>query len=113
MALIPVLAVVKIMKIAENSSDYSINNTARSVVWLPVPARLKFKCKPAIDSLFARIGDGMAAITVLVGVQFLQLSTSSFFAFTVALVVIWLFCTVTVVREHRSLSESHDAPELE
>jgi AAA family ATP:ADP antiporter len=30
MALIPVLAVVKAMKIAENATDYSINNTARS-----------------------------------------------------------------------------------
>jgi AAA family ATP:ADP antiporter len=51
MAFIPILAVVKTMKIAENSTDYSINNTARNVLWLPVSAELKYKGKPTIDSL--------------------------------------------------------------
>jgi AAA family ATP:ADP antiporter len=109
MALVPVLAVVRVMKIAENATDYSINNTARSVVWLPVAAPLKFKCKPAIDSLFARIGDGMAALTVLVGVHVLQLSTAKFFAFTVALIVVWLVFTRVIVREHRLLAGTSPA----
>jgi hypothetical protein len=37
MWIVPVLGVVKVMKIAENATDYSINNTARHVLWLPVP----------------------------------------------------------------------------
>ena len=69
MAFIPILAIVKVMKIAENSTDYSINNTARNVLWLPVSAELKYKGKPTIDSLFVRVGDGIAALTVLIGVQ--------------------------------------------
>ncbi|MGD8963072.1 MAG: hypothetical protein PVH43_11180, partial [Desulfobacterales bacterium] len=86
MAFIPILAIVKIMKIAENSTDYSINNTARNVLWLPVSAELQYKGKPTIDSLFVRVGDGIAAFTVLVGVQILALSTQSFFVLNVGLV---------------------------
>jgi AAA family ATP:ADP antiporter len=105
MAFIPILAVVKAMKIAENSTDYSINNTARNVLWLPVSAELKYKGKPTIDSLFVRMGDGIAALTVLVGVQLLALSTQSFFVLNVALVLIWILLAFVVIREHRHYSE--------
>ncbi|MDH3972301.1 MAG: hypothetical protein OEU63_09015, partial [Gammaproteobacteria bacterium] len=50
MALLPVLAVVKLMKIAENATDYSLNNTSRHVLWLPVSSAMKFRGKPAIDT---------------------------------------------------------------
>ncbi len=106
MALVPILAIVKAMKIVENSTDYSINNTARNVLWLPASAEMKYKGKPTIDSLFVRIGDGIAALTVLVGVQFLALSTQSFFVLNVALVIIWIAFAFVVIREHRRLSES-------
>ena len=100
MALLPVLAVVKLMKIAENSTDYSINNTARNVLWLPTTTEMKYKAKPAIETLFTRLGDGLAALTVLVGVHLLHLPTTSFFLFTVSLVVLWLAGSLVVVREH-------------
>jgi len=105
MAYVPILAIVKVMKIAENSTDYSINNTARNVLWLPVSAEMKYKGKPTIDSLFVRMGDGIAALTVLVGVQFLALSTQSFFVLNVALVCIWIVFAFVVIRERRRLSE--------
>jgi len=104
MALFPLLAMVKTMKVAENATDYSINNTARHVLWLPVDAETKYKGKPAIDSLFARIGDGFAAATVLVGVHVLRLTTAQFFAFTVALVVLWIFGATLVVAGYRRLA---------
>jgi AAA family ATP:ADP antiporter len=107
MAFIPVLLIVKWMKIAENSTDYSINNTARNVLWLPTTSEMKFKAKPVIDTLFVRFGDGLAALTVLVGVQLLSLSTNMFFAFNVLLVMIWLAGAIFVIREHKRLS-SHE-----
>ena len=104
MALLPVLAVVKMMKIAENATDYSLNNTSRHVLWLPVSSAMKFRGKPAIDTLYVRLGDGLAAITVLIGVQMLSLSTSGFFAFNVFLVLCWLIVGILLVREHRRAS---------
>jgi AAA family ATP:ADP antiporter len=103
MAVVPLLAVVKSMKIAENATDYSIANTARSVLWLPVSTEQKYKAKPAIDTLFTRMGDGLAAVTVVIGVQFLDASTASFFAFTVALVVAMLLLSLRLVRLHAAL----------
>jgi AAA family ATP:ADP antiporter len=107
MAFVPILAIVKAMKIAENSTDYSINNTARNVLWLPVSAEMKYKGKPTIDSFFVRMGDGIAALTVLIGVQFLALSTQSFFVLNVALVFLWIALAVVVIREYRRMSNQN------
>jgi len=103
MAVVPVLLVVQVMKTAENATAYSINNTARQVFWLPTTAEMKYKAKPAIETFCVRLGDGLAAATILIGVRFLALSTQSFFLINVALVVLWLLISIVVVRDHRRL----------
>lgn len=100
MALLPVLGVVRVMKIAENATNYSIDNTARQVIWLPTTAEMKYWTKPAIDALFVRLGDGMAALTVLVGFQILALSDRDLFLVNVALVTGWLAAAMVIVREN-------------
>lgn len=106
MAFLPILGVVRVMKIAENATDYSINNTASQVLWLPTTAEMKFKAKPAISTFCVRLGDGLAALTVLVGVQLMDLSTRSFFLLNAALVLLWLGVAVAVVGEHGRIAET-------
>jgi AAA family ATP:ADP antiporter len=112
MALLPILAVVKMLKIAENATDYSINNTARNVLWLPVSSEMKYQGKPAIDTLYVRIGDGLAALTVLIGVQMLTLTTRQFFIFNVALVVFWLGFTLMLIREYHKAGKENDIEQV-
>ena len=111
MAVVPVLALVRAMKIAENSTDYSINNTARHVLWLPLDAETKYKGKTTIDSLFTRLGDGLAAVTVLVCVQLLVLPIESFIVINISLVVVWLAFSLIVVREHAQITQKGAADE--
>ncbi|MFP8874919.1 MAG: hypothetical protein VCB42_10470 [Myxococcota bacterium] len=105
MALIPLLWVVKTMKVAENATDYSLNNTARNVLWLPVRSDRVYKAKPTIDTLFARSGDGLAALTVVFGVQLMALPTVAFFVMNVGLVILLLGFSLAVVRGHRRLTQ--------
>ncbi len=109
MALVPVLVVIKMMKVAENSTDYSINNTARHVLWLPTTSEVKFKCKPAIDTIFVRAGDVLSGLTIGFGTNVLALSNQGYFAFNVALVLVWLAAAVVLIREHRKLAEANEA----
>jgi AAA family ATP:ADP antiporter len=104
MAIFPVLGMIKSMKIVENSTAYSINNTARHVLWLPTSPEAKFKAKPAVETLFWRAGDGFAAATVMVGVHLFALTTEGFLGVNVALVGLWLAAAWVVVREHRGFS---------
>jgi ATP:ADP antiporter, AAA family len=102
-AVLPVPGVVHGMKIAENATNYSIDNTARQVIWLPTTTEMKYWTKPAIDSLFLRLGDGMAALTILVGLQLLHLPTWNFALVNVALTGCWLGAAVVIVLEYRRL----------
>jgi AAA family ATP:ADP antiporter len=103
MAFMPVLLIVKIMKTAENATDYSINNTARHVLWLPFNSETKFHGKPAIDTLYVRLGDGLAALTVLTGVQLFVISITGFFILNIFLVLLWLLFAILLIKERKKL----------
>lgn len=100
----PVLGLIKVMKIAENSSNYSINNTARHTLWLPTTKQMLYQAKPTIDTLFVRLGDGLAALTVLLGTRVWTLEIGDFVAVNLILVLLWLAVAAYLVREHRRWS---------
>jgi hypothetical protein len=50
LAFMPTLRAVMVAKIAENSTDYSLNNTVRNMLFLPLTYEQKFSAKQAIDS---------------------------------------------------------------
>jgi AAA family ATP:ADP antiporter len=110
-ALLPVLGIIRVMKIAENSTDYSINNTAKQVLWLPTSREVKYKAKAAIDTLFVRFGDGFAALTVFVLINRLRLSVRSIFVLNIGLALAWIILGFVVVRQHRRLSEAAERGE--
>jgi AAA family ATP:ADP antiporter len=105
MAVFPVLALIRIMKIAENSSNYSVNNTARHVLWLPVPSALLYKAKSTIDTFFVRLGDGLAALTIMVGTQVYALHVKNFLLFNTLLAFIWVLLAFFVARENQKARE--------
>ncbi|HEV7732411.1 MAG TPA: hypothetical protein VGR62_09640 [Candidatus Binatia bacterium] len=110
MAFLPVLLVVQVMKTAENATNYSINNTAQQVLWLPTTPAEKYTAKPAIETLCVRLGDGMAAFVVVLGAHVLAFSTRSFLLVNVALSLGWLLLAVVVVRENRTVVGTAHGP---
>jgi AAA family ATP:ADP antiporter len=102
-AFYPVLAIIKMAKIAENSTDYSLQNTVRQVLFLPTTRDQKYKAKQAIDTFFQRGGDVLSAVTVFVGSALLALSTQQFAIINIVLVAAWLVIAALIGREHRRL----------
>jgi ATP:ADP antiporter, AAA family len=103
MAFLPVMGVFRFAKILENSTDYSIQNTARHSLFLPTSREAKYKAKAAIDTFFWRLGDLFQAAIVLVAVQF-RLSSQAIAQVNVVLVVLWLGVVIAIAREHRVLT---------
>ncbi|MEJ2604766.1 MAG: Npt1/Npt2 family nucleotide transporter, partial [Gammaproteobacteria bacterium] len=60
-AFYPLLAIIRNVKIAENATDYSLQNTVRQVLFLPTTREEKYKAKQAIDTFFQRGGDVLSA----------------------------------------------------
>lgn len=106
LAFAPILALVRAVKIAENATDYSIQNTVRNVLFLPTNRDEKYKAKQAIDSFFWRAGDVMSAALVFVGVTMLGLGTSGFARVNLVLAGIWLILAVAVGREYARKSKA-------
>jgi ATP:ADP antiporter, AAA family len=100
LAFAPILALVRAVKIAENATDYSINNTIRQTLFLPTSRDQKYKAKQAIDSFFVRVGDVLSAALVYVGVTWLGLSALGFARVNLALAAIWVVLAFAVGREY-------------
>jgi ATP:ADP antiporter, AAA family len=98
--LYPALGAVRLLKILENSTDYSVQNTARQALFLPTSREAKYKAKAAVDTFFMRIGDVLMAGIVFVGTK-LALSLSAFAAISVVLTLVWIGVTIAIYREHK------------
>jgi AAA family ATP:ADP antiporter len=96
----PLLAVVRVGKILENSVDYSIQNTLRQALFLPTSREAKYKAKAAVDTFFTRTGDVVSAGAVYVG-QVAGLTTAAFAGINVVLTIAWLGVASRIAKEHR------------
>ncbi len=109
-AIAPILAVVRVAKILENSTDYSIQNTARHALFLPTSREAKYNAKQAIDGFFWRLGNLLQAGIVFVGVA-LGLSITTYAAINIVLVGVWLLIVFALSSAHKTLVTTH--PKLE
>ena len=105
LAFAPVLALVRLVKIAENATDYSVQNTVRNVLFLPTSRDEKYKAKQAIDSFFWRAGDVLSAALVFVGITALGLGTTGFARANLVLASVWLLLALAVGREYARKSK--------
>lgn len=98
------LAVVRAAKLAENSTDYSLQNTLRQTLYLPLSRAAKYKAKAAIETFFVRAGDLLAALLVFVGIHELSLGRASFAVVNISLVAVWIAICVGLASYHRRRS---------
>ena len=99
-AILPLLGVIRVAKVVENSCDYSIQNTARHALFLPTSREAKYKGKQLIDTFFWRAGDVIQAAVVLLGAQ-LAFGIREYAAVNVVFVILWLAVVVLLHGEHR------------
>jgi AAA family ATP:ADP antiporter len=100
----PVLAIVRIAKIFENATDYSLNNTVRHMLWLVTSRSMKYNAKQATDTFFVRMGDVASALLVGVGTAAFSLPVQGFAAVNIVLIFVWIFLALAIIRENRKRS---------
>ncbi|MEM7607506.1 MAG: Npt1/Npt2 family nucleotide transporter [Myxococcota bacterium] len=83
-------SVFRVIKTAENASDYSLMNNAKAMLWLRTSREEKYAAKQTVDTLIYRLGDMLAAAAVYVGTTQLEWSLRAFGLFNVAVISVWL-----------------------
>lgn len=105
-ALVPSLAILRWVKTAENSVDYSLQNTVAQMLYLPTTREEKYKAKQVTDTFVVRAGDILSSVTVLVGTSLLAFSTSQFAMVNAVLVLFWFAIAVALGREFQKRAEA-------
>jgi AAA family ATP:ADP antiporter len=106
-AMVPLMSAIRAVKLAENSTDYSLENTVRHSLFLPTSREAKYKGKQVVDSFFWRAGDMFSALGVFLLVR--KLNVSSVAAINAGLITLWLLLAFGIAREHRKLSTGEPA----
>src|SRR6185369_16862502 len=105
-ALFPVLAVMRIVKIGENSLQYSLQDTTRHALFLVTSRVEKFVGKTAVDTIAVRVGAIMSALMVFGGTH-LGWAPRTFAIVNVGLALGWITFVILIAREHRRRSAEH------
>jgi AAA family ATP:ADP antiporter len=101
-------SIFRYSKMAENSTDYSVMNTAKALIWLPTTKEEQYKAKQAIDTFFVRAGDVLSAGLVFVGTQWLALSPSGFGMVNLGLIGVWIAVGVLLIQRFRQIADLDD-----
>jgi AAA family ATP:ADP antiporter len=107
LAVVPQLSLIFAAKVAENSLDYSLQNTARHALWLLPSREAKYKVKQIVDTFLVRAGDVMSAIVVWIGVR-MGFRTVHFLMGNLVLIGIWMLVLVVLGREHLRRSREQE-----
>ena len=94
---------IRIAKIAENATDYSLQNTLRRALFLPTSREAKYKALQAVETFFWRAGDMLSAIT-LRGRPDAGLGVRRYAMVNIVLVAVWLLIGMNLKRENQKLT---------
>jgi len=110
----PIFTFIYMLKVLDNSLDYSITNTVRQALFLPTTHEEKFEAKTAIDTLFWRLGDLVQAGVVFVAINWLGWGIREISLSCAVLGVGWIICAQMIVKEYRIRVAEHteEAPRL-
>ncbi len=112
-AFIPIFSIIRVVKILENSTDYSIMNTTRHALFLPTSRETKYEGKTAIDTFFWRFGDVIQAAFVFAGLNWWALEVEHFALLNLVLSVLWLLLAVAIGRAYTTqMKRTSNAPRL-
>jgi AAA family ATP:ADP antiporter len=113
LAFVPILSFIRFAKVAENSTDYSVQNTVRHALFLRTSRESKYKAKTAIDSFFWRAGDGFSALLVFLGTRF-AFEIRDFALVNIVLVGLWLCVAYGITRvDRRTDPQLSSSPEVQ
>jgi AAA family ATP:ADP antiporter len=103
-AFVPIMSIIRWAKTAENSTDYSLQNTVRQALFLPTTREEKYKAKQATDTFFVRAGDVLSAVLVYIGTTWCAFQTSQFALFCIGLVIVWFALAVLIGIENKKMT---------
>ncbi|MFW6193535.1 MAG: HEAT repeat domain-containing protein, partial [Gemmatimonadota bacterium] len=99
--LAPVLATAALAKGSEGALRYSLDQSTRELLWLPVPTDVRARVKPLVDLAVHRGGTGLAGLLLLGLVKGLGFGIREVAVLVLGLAGLWTWLGVRMRREYR------------
>lgn len=106
LALLPIIGWFRYYKVLENSLDYSLQNTARQMLYLPLSRQEKYEARAVIDPLGQRVGDLLQAGVIFVGLHLMGWHTTDFIPLAAIFAGVNLVIAVLILRGRARLLEN-------
>ncbi|PIQ83979.1 MAG: hypothetical protein COV75_04535 [Candidatus Omnitrophica bacterium CG11_big_fil_rev_8_21_14_0_20_63_9] len=98
--LIPSLWIAAITELYDGSMNYSLQQTTKEVLYLPIDRAIRYKVKPFIDMVVFRFGKGIAAIIGIVMLDMLHVPPRFLSCVAIPLIITWLVVAVRLRRDY-------------
>ncbi|MBI4343126.1 MAG: MFS transporter [Candidatus Omnitrophica bacterium] len=97
---LPVFWVAAATELYDGSLNYSLQQTSKEVLYLPIDRSIRYKVKPFIDMVVFRFGKGIAAIIGIVLLDALHWPSQVLSYVSVPLIAAWLVVAVKLRRDY-------------
>jgi AAA family ATP:ADP antiporter len=98
-AAVPTFAVIRLVKIGENSLQYSAAETARHALYLVTSRVEKYVGKTSVDTIAVRVGAILSGLVVWIGSR-AHLPTAALAKANVVFTLVWIAVVFAIGREH-------------
>ena len=100
---LPIVSWFRYFKVVENSLDYSLQNTVRQMLYLPLSRQEKYEARAVIDPFGQRIGDLIQAGLIFLGLRVLGWVSTDFIPLAMVLAGVTLVLALLIIRERLRL----------
>ena len=98
--IVPVFLLLQSVLVVQRSFDYSLLNTTRNALLLPMGREAKYQAKTAIDTFFYRAGDLLATGSIFAGVRLFDDARAQFIWLIIMLSLVMLLVAWLIGREY-------------
>ncbi|HET9484812.1 MAG TPA: putative Ig domain-containing protein [Xanthomonadales bacterium] len=112
---LPLLTLIRMVRMGEQSIEYSLTNTLRQALFLPTTRAETYEGKTAIETFFWRFGDLVQAGVVFAGTTWLGMDARGFALLNALLAGFWIAVAFAIGRHYRELAArnlTNAAPQL-
>lgn len=114
-AFVPLLSIIRLVRMGEQGVEYSLTNTLRQALFLPTTRAETYEGKTTIETFFWRFGDLLQAGMVFAGTTYLAMDARGFAVLNAALAAFWIAVAFAIGRQYRRLAAqnlTNAAPQL-
>ncbi len=100
LVLLPTFWLAATMELYDGSMNYSLQQTTKEVLYLPIDRSVRYKVKPFIDMIVFRFGKGIAALVGILCLDVLHLEARALSYLSIPLVCLWGALAIQLRRDY-------------